>query len=209
MGATTIGSALAERRRELSLEKGQAAKQIGMSRTTYSSYEQDAQRPSTEVFTALAEFLGISVEQFLPLYGATCIAQARVSLGRVAPQRQPSSGTSNALQSSVSHEHSKSEATPEVSSSSDPRSTTTEAAKEPAEVAPPEPVEPEIALEVAEIEGTPEPSESDEPDPAEATGSRTPAAQASRDDLSMSWPSSLGKDAGHKKKKKKKKGKKS
>jgi transcriptional regulator with XRE-family HTH domain len=208
MGATTIGSALAQRRLELSLEKGQAAKQIGMSRTTYSSYEQDAQRPSTEVFTALAEFLGISVEQFLPLYGATCIAQARVSLGRVAPQSQSSSETSNALQSSVGHEHSELVTTPEVPSPSDPPSTTTEAAKEPAEVEPPEPVEPEIALEVAEVEDTPEPSESDESDPVEATESRTPTAQASRDDLSMSWPSSLGKDAGHKKKKKKKKGKK-
>jgi len=62
MSQATIGSALVERRRELGLEKGRAADKIGMSRTTYSSYEQDAQRPSVDVFPALAGFLDVSME---------------------------------------------------------------------------------------------------------------------------------------------------
>lgn len=83
MSVATIGSALAEKRRELGLEKGQAADKIGMSRTTYSSYEQDAQRPSVDVFPALAEFLAISMEELLSLYGATCVAAVRPSLERL------------------------------------------------------------------------------------------------------------------------------
>ncbi len=83
MTVATIGSALAEKRQELGLEKGQAADRIGMSRTTYSSYEQDAQRPSVDVFPALAEFLSISMEELLALYGATCIAAVRPSLERL------------------------------------------------------------------------------------------------------------------------------
>jgi transcriptional regulator with XRE-family HTH domain len=107
MGVATIGSALAERRRELKLEKGRAAEMIGMSRTTYSSYELDAQRPSVDVFPALAHFLHISIEDLLTLYGASCIAAARSSLARVTtvPETQhevrrattpaPAAGTSD------------------------------------------------------------------------------------------------------------------
>ncbi|MCU1364249.1 MAG: Helix-turn-helix domain [Acidimicrobiaceae bacterium] len=83
MSIATIGSALRERRQELGLEKGQAADKIGMSRTTYSSYEQDAQRPSVDVFPALAGFLEISIEELLVLYGATCVAAVRPSLDRL------------------------------------------------------------------------------------------------------------------------------
>jgi transcriptional regulator with XRE-family HTH domain len=86
MGTLTIGAALTEKRRELGLEKGKAAAIIGMSRTTYSSYEQDAQRPSIDVFPALATFLSVSIEDFLTLYGATCVAQARSSLGRASAE---------------------------------------------------------------------------------------------------------------------------
>jgi transcriptional regulator with XRE-family HTH domain len=82
MGVATIGSALVEKRLELGLDKGQAAEVIGMSRTTYSSYEQDAQRPSVDVFVALAEFLKISIDDFFSLYGATCVAAARASYER-------------------------------------------------------------------------------------------------------------------------------
>jgi transcriptional regulator with XRE-family HTH domain len=85
----TIGSSLGKRRLELELEKGQAAEKIGMSRTTYSSYERDTQRPSVDVFPALAEFLGVDMEDFLVLYGATCIAAARASLVR-APAEEGS-----------------------------------------------------------------------------------------------------------------------
>jgi transcriptional regulator with XRE-family HTH domain len=87
MSVATIGSALAEKRRELGLEKGQAADKIGMSRTTYSSYEQDAQRPSVDVFPALTEFLEISMEELLTLYGATCVAAVRPSLERMLSDR--------------------------------------------------------------------------------------------------------------------------
>jgi transcriptional regulator with XRE-family HTH domain len=83
MSQATIGSALVERRRELGLEKGQAADKIGMSRTTYSSYEQDAQRPSVDVFPALAGFLDVSMEELLTLYGATCVAAVRPTLEKV------------------------------------------------------------------------------------------------------------------------------
>jgi transcriptional regulator with XRE-family HTH domain len=84
MSAETIGSSLLKRRLELGLEKGQAADKIGMSRTTYSSYEQDTQRPSVDVFPALSSFLVISIEELLVLYGATCIAGARSALERTA-----------------------------------------------------------------------------------------------------------------------------
>src|ERR1700722_8543137 len=82
MSVATIGSALAKKRTELGLDKGEAAERVGMSRTSYSSYEQDSQRPSVDVFPALAKFLSISIEDLLVLYGATCVAAARSSLGR-------------------------------------------------------------------------------------------------------------------------------
>lgn len=91
MSAATIGSALVERRRELGLAKGQAANKIGVSRTTYSSYERDAQRPSVDVFPALARFLDISIEELLALYGATCVAAVRSSLERVMSNPQDGS----------------------------------------------------------------------------------------------------------------------
>jgi transcriptional regulator with XRE-family HTH domain len=83
MNAATIGSALIAKRQELGIDKGQAADKIGMSRTTYSSYEQDSQRPSVDVFPALAEFLNVSIEDFLLLYGATAIVAVRPALERV------------------------------------------------------------------------------------------------------------------------------
>jgi transcriptional regulator with XRE-family HTH domain len=127
MGVATIGSALVEKRLELGLDKGQAAEVIGMSRTTYSSYEQDSQRPSVDVFPALAEFLGISTEMLLTLYGATCIAAIRPSLERVA-SHQGASGeaavSSEPLQSIVD-EPSRDSASPseEVTSESESAST--------------------------------------------------------------------------------------
>jgi transcriptional regulator with XRE-family HTH domain len=93
MNTVTIGSALADRRLELGLDKGKAAKRIGMSRTTYSSYELDSQRPSVEVFPALAEFLDLSIEDLLVLYGATCVAAARSSFIRIS---RPSSSEDEA-----------------------------------------------------------------------------------------------------------------
>ena len=55
-----------------------------MSRTTYGSYERDAQRPSIEVFPSLIDFLDVSLEDFLVLYGATCVAIARASFAGTA-----------------------------------------------------------------------------------------------------------------------------
>ena len=79
----TIGSALAQRREKLGLSRVQAADHIGMSRTTYSSYERDTQRPSVDVFPVLAGFLDVSMDDFLVLYGATSIAAVRPSLERL------------------------------------------------------------------------------------------------------------------------------
>jgi len=83
MNDGTIGSALTEKRQELGISRVQAAEKVGMSRTTYSSYERDAQRPSVDVFPALATFLNMTIEEFLVLYGATAIATLRPSLERV------------------------------------------------------------------------------------------------------------------------------
>jgi transcriptional regulator with XRE-family HTH domain len=80
---STIGSALVARREKLGLSRVEAAGKIGMSRTTYSSHERDSQRPSADVFPDLAEFLTVSIEEFLALYGATSIAAVRPSLERV------------------------------------------------------------------------------------------------------------------------------
>jgi transcriptional regulator with XRE-family HTH domain len=91
MVESTIGSALVERRHALGLAKGQAADNIGMSRTTYSSYEQDAQRPSVEVFLSLASFLDVSLEEFLLLYGATCVVAVREPLERLIAERASAS----------------------------------------------------------------------------------------------------------------------
>jgi len=82
MGSATIGSSLKNRRRELGIDQSDAAEKIGMSRTTFSSYERDLQRPSAEVLPALAQFLGVTIEEMLTLYGATCIEALRPSLER-------------------------------------------------------------------------------------------------------------------------------
>ena len=86
MTEATIGSALSARRLELGISRVQAAAQVGMSRTTYSSYESDSQRPSVDVFPALAEFLNITIEELLALYGATVITVLRPSLEQVLLQ---------------------------------------------------------------------------------------------------------------------------
>jgi transcriptional regulator with XRE-family HTH domain len=80
MEAATIGSALGRRRRDLGIGQNDAATLIGMSRTTFSSYERDLQRPSVEVLPALAKFLGVTIEEILVLYGATCIEALRPAL---------------------------------------------------------------------------------------------------------------------------------
>jgi transcriptional regulator with XRE-family HTH domain len=80
MEFATIGSALSSRRKTLNIDQARAAAIIGMSRTTFSSYERDLQRPSAEVLPSLAEFLEISIEDILTLYGGTCIAALRPSL---------------------------------------------------------------------------------------------------------------------------------
>jgi transcriptional regulator with XRE-family HTH domain len=82
MEFATIGSALTSRRKSLNLDQARAAAIIGMSRTTFSSYERDLQRPSAEVLPSLAQFLDISLEDILTLYGGTCIQALRPSLER-------------------------------------------------------------------------------------------------------------------------------
>lgn len=98
----TIGSALTKRREELEMSRVQAAEKVGMSRTTYSSYERDEQRPSVDVFPALAAFLNVTVEEFLVLYGATVVSALRPSLERVlAEQVMPANATVEADEGDV------------------------------------------------------------------------------------------------------------
>jgi transcriptional regulator with XRE-family HTH domain len=148
MSAATIGSALVEKRLELGLEKGQAADKIGMSRTTYSSYEQDAQRPSVDVFPALAGFLGISIEELLALYGATCVAAVRPSLDRVLSEQQ------NGTMRSESLEESELLIEASIPASSD---TSYESPVTPPEVFESTPTEPTLeTLEVVELRNSPD-----------------------------------------------------
>jgi transcriptional regulator with XRE-family HTH domain len=85
MSDNTIGRALRTRRALLGLDQRDAATRIGMSRTTYSSYERDTQRPSVDVLPAIADFIDISIDDVLVLFGASAIAAARTALGRARP----------------------------------------------------------------------------------------------------------------------------
>lgn len=82
MEKTTLGQALVERRIELGIDKARAAATIGVTRATYSAYESDSRRFSLDGLPALRAFLDVAVEDFLELYAATCVAQARVVLLR-------------------------------------------------------------------------------------------------------------------------------
>jgi transcriptional regulator with XRE-family HTH domain len=84
MSEETIGRALKTRRAFLGLDQRDAATRIGMSRTTYSSYERDTQRPSVDVLPAIADFLEVSIDNVLLLFGASAIAAARTALGRLS-----------------------------------------------------------------------------------------------------------------------------
>lgn len=86
MNEETIGSALTARRGRLGLDKGSAAKRIGMSRTTYSAYELDMQRPSAEVLPALASFLDVGMDRVFELYGASAIKALKASLEKSATE---------------------------------------------------------------------------------------------------------------------------
>ena len=82
MEKTTLGQALVERRIELGIDKAKAAALIGVARATYAAYEADSRRLSIDGLPALRAFLDVAVEDFLELYGATCVAQARVVILR-------------------------------------------------------------------------------------------------------------------------------
>jgi transcriptional regulator with XRE-family HTH domain len=82
MEFATIGSALSSRRKALNIDQARAAATIGMSRTTFSSYERDLQRPSADVLPSLAQFLEIPIDDVLTLYGGTCIEALRPALER-------------------------------------------------------------------------------------------------------------------------------
>jgi transcriptional regulator with XRE-family HTH domain len=94
MSDDTIGRALRTRRALLGLDQRDAATRIGMSRTTYSSYERDTQRPSVDVLPAIADFLEISVDDVLVLFGASAIAAARTALRRLG-SNQGATGVSS------------------------------------------------------------------------------------------------------------------
>lgn len=78
----TIGDALLAKRKQRRLDQGRAAGEIGVSPSTYRSYEKNTQRPSVNVFPLLAKFLGLEMEDFLQLYGATVIFALRPALER-------------------------------------------------------------------------------------------------------------------------------
>ncbi len=94
MSDDTIGRALRTRRALLGLDQRDAATRIGMSRTTYSSYERDTQRPSVDVLPSIADFLEVSIDDVLSLYGASAIAAARTALGRLSASENASAGAS-------------------------------------------------------------------------------------------------------------------
>jgi transcriptional regulator with XRE-family HTH domain len=76
----TIGGALMAKRRERRLDQGRAAAEIGVSPSTYRSYEKNTQRPSVNVFPLLSKFLGLEMEEFLTLYATTVIFALRPAL---------------------------------------------------------------------------------------------------------------------------------
>jgi transcriptional regulator with XRE-family HTH domain len=82
MEKTTLGQALVERRIELGIDKANAAAMVGVTRATYAAYESDSRRLSVDGLPALRSFLDVAVEDFLEMYGATCVAQARVIILR-------------------------------------------------------------------------------------------------------------------------------
>jgi transcriptional regulator with XRE-family HTH domain len=82
MTEATIGDALLAKRKQRRLDQGRAAAEIGVSPSTYRSYEKNTQRPSVNVFPLLSKFLGLEIEEFLPLYGATVIFALRPALER-------------------------------------------------------------------------------------------------------------------------------
>ena len=93
MTSDNIGDALLARRKQRRLDQGRAAAEIGVSPSTYRSYEKNTQRPSVNVFPALSKFLGLEIEDFLPLYAATVIFALRPALEReLASQGNGSSG---------------------------------------------------------------------------------------------------------------------
>jgi len=93
MTSDNIGDALLARRKQRRLDQGRAAAEIGVSPSTYRSYEKNTQRPSVNVFPALSKFLGLEIEDFLPLYAATVIFALRPALEReLAGQGSGSNG---------------------------------------------------------------------------------------------------------------------
>jgi DNA-binding XRE family transcriptional regulator len=82
VSAANIGEALLAKRKERRLDQGRASAEIGVSPSTYRSYERNTQRPSVNVFPPLAKFLGLEIEEFLPLYAATVIFALRPALER-------------------------------------------------------------------------------------------------------------------------------
>jgi transcriptional regulator with XRE-family HTH domain len=93
MTSDNIGDALLARRKQRRLDQGRAATEIGVSPSTYRSYEKNTQRPSVNVFPSLAKFLGLEIEDFLPLYAATVIFALRPALEKeLAGQSSLSNG---------------------------------------------------------------------------------------------------------------------
>jgi transcriptional regulator with XRE-family HTH domain len=119
MEFATIGSALTSRRKFLNIDQARAAAIVGMSRTTFSSYERDLQRPSAEVLPGLARFLEISIDDVLTLYGGTCIASLRPSLEKILATQGPEGRSSAANVQPPSIDAPPDSGTPEPETASD------------------------------------------------------------------------------------------
>jgi hypothetical protein len=66
--------------------------EIGVSPSTYRSYEKNTPRPSVNVFSLWAQSLGFEVEEFLPLYASTVIFALQPALERELALQNGTSG---------------------------------------------------------------------------------------------------------------------
>ena len=130
MEFSTIGAALRSRRQSLGIDQTRAAVIVGMSRTSYSSYERDHQRPSVEVLPGLAEFLDISIDDVLNLYGGTCIEAIRPSLERFLATRNLNESTQSGDQGVVPTDQVAADVTAAPRVSTDPHDGSADATEE-------------------------------------------------------------------------------
>ena len=102
MDAMTIGRALAARRRDTGLDPEAAAVRLGVTRSTYTAYEHGSRRPSVATLRAVADFLDVTTDVVLELYGVTCVEQARRVL---QPDVVDNASTASSSGTRAAHRH--------------------------------------------------------------------------------------------------------